>query len=78
MQVWAELKYGLKGQGVTICRLDSPVLLRAFKRSALRKAKQSAHQSNGVDEVIHLHDELELERLEQLLEKLIPSNDGEN
>lgn len=77
MKVWVELKYGVKGEGITICRLDNPYLLRVLKRCALQRAKQFTHQSNGVDDIIHLHDELELEGLEKLLEKLIPGNENE-
>jgi hypothetical protein len=76
MEVWVELKYGLKGQGITVCRLDHPYLLRAFKRCALQRAEQFAVQSEGANDVIHLHDELELERLQKLLDKLMP--DSEN
>lgn len=76
MNVWVELKYGVGGKGVTICRLDHPYLLVAFKRCALRRAKEFTNQSEGVDNVIHLKDRLELEKLEKLLELLIP--DGES
>ncbi len=78
MKVWVELKYGVKGQGITICRLDSPYLLSVFKRCALQKAEQFTLQSNGVDDVIHLHDELELGRLEKMLELLIPDSESSN
>ena len=72
MEVWAELKYGIKGHEITICRLDTPYILRVFKRCALQRAEQFSNQSEKADEIIHLHDELELERLEKLLEKVIP------
>ena len=76
MKAWVELKYGVTGQGITICRSDSPYLLRVFKRCALQRAKQFANQSYEVDPIIHLHDDLELEKLEKLLGLLIP--DSEN
>jgi hypothetical protein len=75
MRVWVELKYGLKGHGITICKLDSPYLLQVFKRCALQRAEQFQDQSKGVDEIIHLHDELELRKIERLLEKLISNGE---
>lgn len=74
MEVWVELKYGVKGQGITICRLDNPYLLRVFKRCALQRAEQFANQSYGVDPIIHLHDDLEFKKLDQLLDELIPDS----
>ena len=71
-QVWCELKYGLKGQGVALCKLDNPYLLKIIKSCALQQALRNTEESNGVDEVIHLQDEMELERLERLLNLLIP------
>lgn len=75
MNVWAELKYGLKGHGITICKLDNPYLLRAFKRCAIQKAEEFSNQSDGADDIIHLHDEMELQRLRKLLEKLVPNGE---
>jgi hypothetical protein len=72
MTVWVELKYGMKGQGVTICKLDDPYLLMVFKRCALRRGERYAEESEGVDEVIHLQDQMELKRLEKVLNILIP------
>ena len=77
MRIWAELKYGLKGHGITICKLDSPYLLRVFKRCVLQRAKQLEEESSGVDDIIHLHDELELGKIERLLEILIPDGKDE-
>ena len=71
-KVWCELKYGLEGQGVVLCKLDNPYLLKVFKGCALQQALRNIEESNGVDEVIHLQDRMELERLERLLNLLIP------
>ena len=76
MEVWIELKYGMRGQGITICRLDHPYLLSVFKRCALRRAEQFVSQSEGLDQIVHYHDELELGKLEKLLERLIPDNEN--
>ena len=75
MEVWAELKYGTKGHGITICKVDTPYILKVFKRCALQRAEQFSNQSEKADEIIHLHDELELERLRKLLEKLLPKGE---
>ncbi len=78
MNVWIELKYGVGEKGVTICRLDHPYLLAAFKRCALRRAKEFTDQSEGIDNIIHLKDRLELENLETLLELLIPDSESDD
>ena len=75
-QVWAELRYGVSGQGIALCKTDNPYLLRVFKRCALERASQLAEESDGVDAIIHLQDEAELERLKKLLAMLIPSNES--
>ena len=77
-QVWVELKYGIKGQGISLCRLDNPYLLLVFKRCALSRAKWLAEESEGVDEIIHFQDQAELERLEKLLDLLIPAEGMNN
>lgn len=78
MKAWVELKYGVMGQGITICRSDSPYLLRVFRRCALQRAEQFANQSDGVDSIIHLHDDLEFKKLVKLLDELIPNNCNED
>jgi len=78
MKTWVELKYGVTGQGITICWSDSPYLLRVFKRCTLQRAEQFANQSDGVDPIIHLHDDLELRKLTKLLDELIPNNCNED
>lgn len=70
--VWAELRYGVKGQGVALCRLDNPYLLKVFRQCALSRAERLAHESEGIDEVIHAQDQLELERLKKILDLIIP------
>lgn len=74
-QIWVELKYGIKGQGVSLCRLDTPYLLLVFKRCALGRAKQLAEESEGVDEIIHFQDQAELQKLQKLLDMLIPDKE---
>ena len=71
-KVWLELRYGTQGQGITLCRLDTPYLLQVFKRCALMKANQLAEESQDIDDVIHFIDEIELTKLQRLLEDLIP------
>ncbi|MBE9515077.1 MAG: hypothetical protein IMY79_02945 [Chloroflexi bacterium] len=77
-QVWAELRYGVKGQGITLCRLDNPYLLRVFKQCALAKATQLAQESEAADEIIHFLDQIELEKLQALLELLIPGDENKD
>ncbi|MEE8373136.1 MAG: hypothetical protein V3R87_05445 [Dehalococcoidia bacterium] len=74
-QVWAELRYGVSGQGVALCKSDNPYLLRVFKRCVLEKAGQLANESEAVDEVIHLHDNLELRRLREVLSLVVPDEE---
>jgi len=75
-KVWVELRYGA-GPGVSLCRVNNPYLLRVFKECALGKAKQLVEESAAIDEIIHLQDQAELERLEKILTVVIP-NDDEN
>ena len=72
--VWCELKYGPRSNGITLCKLDDPHLLGTFRDSALKRAREHVEESEGVDEVVHLQDEMELERLERLLGLLVPSH----
>jgi hypothetical protein len=75
-QVWVELRYGVSGQGIALCKTDNPYLLKVFKRCALERASQLAVESDGIDAVIHIQDEAELERLEKLLAMLIPGSES--
>ena len=72
--IWCELKYGPRSGGITLCKLDDPRLLSVFKDSALKRAREHVEESKGVDEVVHLQDEMELERLERLLGLLVPGH----
>ena len=77
-KVWLELRYGIPGHGVTLCRLDTPYALQVFKRCALVQAKQLAEESKGIDDIIHFLDEIELEKVQTLLGKLIPGEERED
>lgn len=70
--VWLELRYGTGGQGIALCKLDNPHLLVLFRRYALERAERNVGESEGVDQIIHLQDQMELERLERLLDLVIP------
>jgi len=76
-QIWLELKYGVKGHGIALCRLDTPYLLQAYKKCALARARHLAEESRGIDEVIHFQDQTELERLQKLFNLVIPEENGE-
>lgn len=49
--------------------------LRAFKEAVLEEARLSILDWNA-DEVIHLQEEVELERLQKLLDLVIPEEKG--
>lgn len=70
--VWVELKYGVCGQEIPLCKLDDQYLLSIFKERALSKAEEFVNESRGVDSVIHTQDKLELAKLRVLLGMLIP------
>ena len=79
--VWLELKYGQGGAGLTVCRLDDLQLLRTGKRTALNRAKDRLRESEPLDPVIALMDRFDLDKLETVLDALIPesvSGHGEN
>ncbi len=75
-QVWVELRYGVDGQGLTLCKSRDPQLLQVFKQYALEKANRLAEQSKRIDKVVYLQDKAEVERLQKLLPLVIP-DDGE-
>ena len=75
-QAWLELRYGLKGLGITLCKSNNPQLLKVFKEYALSEAEQMTKESEGVDQVIHYVDQAELERLNKLLGLLVPDTES--
>ena len=75
-QVWIELRYGVGGQGLTLCKSQHPPLLQAFKQEALERASRLAQESKRIDKVVYLQDKAEVERLQKLLPLLIPEDGG--
>jgi len=73
-QVWCELRYGMKGSNITLCRLNDPEVLSVFRQKALEKALRDAQESEGVDEVVHLQDKTELMRLKGLFDLITPTD----
>ncbi len=71
--VWVELKYGICGQGIPLCKLDDQYLLRVFKERALSRAAEFVEESGGIDNVINTQDRMELAKLTVLLGMIIPS-----
>ena len=51
--------------------------LQAFKEVVLEEARLGAMEWDA-DEILTIQNQAELERLEKLLDKLIPNNDGES
>ena len=66
-----------EGRTVAIAATRNPIALQAFKEVVLEEARLAVIDWE-TDEVLCIQNQIELERLEKLLEKLIPSNDGEN
>jgi len=66
-----------EGRTVAIAATRNPIALQTFKEAVLEEAKLAVIDWES-DEVLCIQNQIELERLEKLLEKLIPGNEGEN
>jgi len=75
-KVWLELRYGTGRTGITLFRLDDPNVIRAFARSALKKAEEKAFESEILDPILAIIDHAELVKLQRVVDVLIP-DDGE-
>ena len=75
-EVWLELKYGTGKAGITLLRLDDLTVIRAFARSALKKAEEKAFESQILDPVLGILDRAELVKLQQLLDLLLLEDGG--
>ena len=63
-----------EGRTVAIAATRNPAALRAFKEAVLEEARLAVLDW-GPDEVIHIQDQAELERLQTSLRVLIPDDD---
>ena len=71
-RTWLELKYGTPKAPITLFRLDDPTLLRAFSKKALKEAWWKAEESRGIDPVLGVIDGFEAQKIERVLDLVIP------
>ena len=64
-----------EGRTVAIAATRNPIVLKTFKGAVLEEAKLAVMDWES-DEVLCIQNQIELERLEKLLEKLIPDSDN--
>ncbi|MFC2045696.1 hypothetical protein ACFLUH_03355 [Chloroflexota bacterium] len=60
---------------IALAATRSPTALQAFKEAVLAEAKLAAMDDWDADEVLHAHNQTELERLNKLLGLLIPGSE---
>lgn len=68
---WVELRYGWGSASVVMARSASPRLLRMAKDELLAEARQRAREGEAVDDVLGMMHRADLQRLDQLLSRLI-------
>lgn len=73
--VWTEVRYGTLTSSVRLARLQDREVLAAFRDRALERARLDAEESRNIDPVIHIEDQAELRRLEQLFRVIAPDSD---
>lgn len=61
-----------EGRTIALAATRSPMALKSFRDVVLEEAKLAAMEW-VCDEVLNIQNQIELERLEKLLEKLIPN-----
>lgn len=71
-QCWIELRYGWGKANVVVARSVNPGLLRMVKGELLAEARQRMHEGEEVDDVLGMMHRADLQRLDQLLRRLIP------
>lgn len=71
-RTWLELKYGTPKAAITLFRLDDPTLLRAFSKKALKEVRWKAEESRGIDPVLGVIDGFEAQKIERVLDLVIP------
>ena len=64
-----------QGRTVAIAATRNPEALQAFKEAVLQEASLASLDWE-IDEILHLQDEAELERLSKVLALLIPEQDS--
>jgi len=69
---WVELRYGWGSASVVMARSANPRLLRVVKDELLAEGRQRAREGEMVDEVLGMMHRADLQRLDQLLSRLIP------
>ena len=69
---WIELRYGWGLKGTPIAQTGNPKLLQEAKRVILAEAERKATISKQVDTVLGSIEELELVKLQRILDMIIP------
>ena len=75
---WVELRYGWEPKGIPIAQTASSELLKLAKEILLSEAERRAEVSQKVDPILGFIEEQELEKLRQILERVIPNNGESN
>jgi hypothetical protein len=71
-KIWVELRYGVMPHGTLLSLTDNPRLLVLTKREILGRLKTRLAEVVGADEILELIDRSELDRLQKVLDMLIP------
>ncbi len=75
-KIWPGPKYGEGKAAITIYRFVDNQLIRTFKRKVLDLAEWNAQESQVIDPILGLMDQLETIKLKVILELLMPSDKG--